>query len=770
MANKNDYFNYKDMINDKYLIDYINRTRTIAKENDKINCIYPERHKKGTDNNPSMSYDKKAGKYHCFSCDSMANIYDFIKKDNGLTTDTEAFNVLQSIYPNIERYNGNNDDLVQNRTLTPVQVIDNVEINTDYDFTNFINENSKKVIDSQKYIKDADTENPTIDAKYMVASFVYKNCISRGLTKETIKKSKIAVADNGFNDVVADYKELESKSPKQDQYKIIIPMLDSQGNCNSFIAEIINRNKTDRYNPKYLKPSTTGGLVIPLYNEYYLKTDTPTTIFITEGVYDALSIEQLGYNAIALLGIGNARLEALLKHYKPNANIVLMLDTDKAGRDTTKSILSMLDTLSMQSIKYIDSIDLLKNHKSIADCKDPNEMLLKDSKELKSLLKECFNIVNIDEDKDRLDNANISNNLDYFRTIEEQPKARLISTGFTGLNKNLKGGLRTGLYVLGAVSSLGKTAFLIQMADQIAKQGIPVLYFSLEMDKKELMARSIARTTYMQVAEQEDDKGQPIASDTFDVLDNYRYNEYSKDKKQTIEVSINVYENIAKHLYIFSGRYKDKNSDKPRRININDIEKIIKDFKKYNNTTPVIFLDYMQILAPIDPRATDKQNMDDIVDRLKQISIDYDTPVIAISSYNRDNYYEPANVSAFKESGAIEYGADYILALQYEGIDHIYYGTRTNSKGNKVPLYNSDNERRRAVYDLIEDYKLQSKKGELIPIELKLLKARNSSLFKMLFNLKARYGYFKEDSFIDDFKEWKTKKQNKDNIAEPLNR
>ena len=753
MTNKNDYFNYKDMINDKYLLDYVYKTKGIKKDKENISCIYPERHKKGTDNKPSMSYDKKAGKYHCFSCDSMANIYDFIKKDNGLTTDTEAFNVLQSMYPNIERFNGNNDDLVQNRTLTPVQVIDNVEINTDYDFTNFINENSKKVIDSDKHITDKG-----IDAKYMVGNFILKYLLSRGLTKETIKKSKIAVADNGFNDVVADYKELESKSPKQDQYKIIIPMLDSQGNCNSFIAEIINRNKTDKYNPKYLKPSTAGGLTIPYYNEYYLKTNKPTTIFITEGIYDALSIEQLGYNAIALLGIGNGRLESLLKHYKPNANIVLMLDNDDAGKQATKSILSMLDTLSMQNIQRIDGIDLLKNHKNIAECNDINDMLLKDSKELKSFLKECYNIVNIDEDRDRIENANISNNLDYFRTIEEQPKARLVSTGFTGLNKNLKGGLRTGLYVLGAVSSLGKTAFLVQMADQIAKQGIPVLYFSLEMDKKELMARSIARTTYTQVADQEDDKGQPIASDTFDVLDNYRYNEYSKDKKQTIEVSINVYENTAKHLYIISGRYKDKNSDKPRRINIDDVEKIIKDFIKYNDTTPVIFLDYMQILAPIDPRATDKQNMDDIVDRLKQISTDYDTPVIAISSYNRDNYYEPANVSAFKESGAIEYGADYILALQYQGIDNIYYGTRVNSKGNEVPLYSSDNERKRAVYDLIENYKLKSKQGELIPIELKLLKVRNSSKFNMLFEFKAKYGYFKEDSFINDFKEHRKNK------------
>ena len=315
----------------------------------------------------------------------------------------------------------------------------------------------------------------------------------------------------------------------------------------------------------------------------------------------------------------------------------------------------------------------------------------------------------------------------------------MVSTGFIELDKNFKGGLRTSFYVLGAVSNLGKTAFLLQLADQIAKNGTSVLYFSLEMDKKELMARSIARTTYIQVGDKTDKKGYPIASDTFDILDNTRYELYDKDKKDVIQTSINIYDNTAKNMYIVSGRYKTK--DVARRMTIDDIEKIVKDFIKYKDTTPVIFIDYMQIIAPVDPRATDKQNMDEVVDRLKQISIDYDTPVIAISSYNRDNYYEPANVSAFKESGSIEYGADYVLALQYEGIDSIYYDKDKNK-------YKSDIDKKRAIYEMIEQYNKDSKEnGTPIPIQLKLLKVRNCSKFNMVFSFKARYGYFKEDIY-----------------------
>jgi replicative DNA helicase len=404
-------------------------------------------------------------------------------------------------------------------------------------------------------------------------------------------------------------------------------------------------------------------------------------------------------------------------------------------------MLDMLHTLNMQNIKYIDSMDILDKYSNISKCKDANDMLLKNSKELKEFLAENYKIINANEDTDRIDNANISNLLDYFRTIEQQPLAKMVSTGFKELDNNFKGGLRTGFYVLGAVSNLGKTAFMLQLADQIARQGQPVLYFSLEMDKKELTARSIARTTYIQVGDKEDKKGYPIASTTFDILDNGKYDLYDKDKKDVIQISINIYDNTAKNMFIVSGRYKTK--DISRRMTIDDIEKIAKDFIQYKEITPVIFIDYMQIIAPVDTKATDKQNMDEIVDRLKQISIDLDTPVIAISSYNRDNYNEPANVSAFKESGSIEYGADYILALQYKGIDEIYYDNAKNK---------SEVQKKREIYELIENLKLKSNQGEPIPIEFKMLKSRNSGKFNMVFKFKAKYGYFKEENINADVK------------------
>ena len=83
---------------------------------------------------------------------------------------------------------------------------------------------------------------------------------------------------------------------------------------------------------------------------------------------------------------------------------------------------------------------------------------------------------------------------------------------------------------------------------------------------------------------------------------------------------------------------------------------------------PVVVIDYLQILAPHNDRATDKQNTDKAVMELKRISRDYKTAVIGISSLNRQSYDEPISMKAFKESGAVEYSSDVLIGLQLEGV------------------------------------------------------------------------------------------------------
>lgn len=79
----------------------------------------------------------------------------------------------------------------------------------------------------------------------------------------------------------------------------------------------------------------------------------------------------------------------------------------------------------------------------------------------------------------------------------------------------------------------------------------------------------------------------------------------------------------------------------------------------------------MQILAPYNEIASDKQNKDNAVLELKRISRYYKTPLIALSSFNRDNYNSAASMTAFKESGVIEYSSDVLIALQPQGMKEL---------------------------------------------------------------------------------------------------
>ena len=79
-------------------------------------------------------------------------------------------------------------------------------------------------------------------------------------------------------------------------------------------------------------------------------------------------------------------------------------------------------------------------------------------------------------------------------------------------------------------------------------------------------------------------------------------------------------------------------------------------------------VDYLQLLAPVDPRATDKSAVTTSANLLKKIATRHHIPVIMISSFNRQKYGEPASMESFKESGDIEYSTDVLLGLQPEGV------------------------------------------------------------------------------------------------------
>ena len=57
-------------------------------------CLNPDH----PDTNPSMSYDRKRNKVHCFSCGADYDIIDLIKIDYGISNDKDAFSKAYELY------------------------------------------------------------------------------------------------------------------------------------------------------------------------------------------------------------------------------------------------------------------------------------------------------------------------------------------------------------------------------------------------------------------------------------------------------------------------------------------------------------------------------------------------------------------------------------------------------------------------------------------------------------------------------------------------
>jgi replicative DNA helicase len=245
-------------------------------------------------------------------------------------------------------------------------------------------------------------------------------------------------------------------------------------------------------------------------------------------------------------------------------------------------------------------------------------------------------------------NLNQQATTEFLDDIQSNRTFKPISTGLPELDRMLDSGLHEGLYVLGAVPGVGKTSLCLQIADHIAEQGQDVLYISFEMSRFELYCRSISRLglfNNMRLTARQIMKGSFIDSKTDLDLYTKTHQDY--------------YSNVAKNMFIVEVGFNSSNAE--------DIREKVENHIELTGKTPVVFVDYLQIITPFDVRATDKQNMDKTITALKQTSRDFKTPVIAISSLKRAAYKDRITYDSFKESGAVEYSSDVLIGLQPAG-------------------------------------------------------------------------------------------------------
>ena len=305
-------------------------------------------------------------------------------------------------------------------------------------------------------------------------------------------------------------------------------------------------------------------------------------------------------------------------------------------------------------------------------------------------------------------------------------------TGFFTLDSELDGGLHgSQLICIGAVSSLGKTSFVLQAATQLAEQGKDVLIFSLEMSRDELNAKTVSRYSHIITEEAERDgsilEGVKTKFTTHEVLKGDVKSD-NADSLYFFQKAIDKAKAIADHTYIYVG-----NND----VSVDKVAQIVKLHHAATGRKPAVILDYLQILTPnedaVKNRYDVRRSTNDDITKLKVLAREFDIPVIAISAFNRASYTDPVSMSSFRESSGIEYSADVLIGLQYKDMEYF-----TESNGSRA----TDAAHNARVLRLFEKMQTIAAGGGSQPIELKLLKNRNGARGTLVFDFTPKYNYF----------------------------
>ncbi len=232
---------------------------------------------------------------------------------------------------------------------------------------------------------------------------------------------------------------------------------------------------------------------------------------------------------------------------------------------------------------------------------------------------------------------------------------RGVPSGFTALDRITAGWQKSDLIVLAARPGMGKTAFVLSMARNIAVDfKKPVAFFSLEMASVQLVTRLISSESQLPADKLK--KGN---------LENFEWEQLNAKIGGLVEAPLYIDDTPA--LSIFELRAKCR-----RLVAQHKIELII--------------IDYIQLMSSGgDGKGNREQEISAISRSLKSLAKELNVPIITLSQLNRSVETRSGSkrpmLSDLRESGAIEQDADMVLFIyrpEYYKIDQDEEGNSTH--------------------------------------------------------------------------------------------
>ena len=241
------------------------------------------------------------------------------------------------------------------------------------------------------------------------------------------------------------------------------------------------------------------------------------------------------------------------------------------------------------------------------------------------------------------------------RMIEEASKKpdgfSGVPTGFTQLDRMTLGWQPSDLIIIAARPSMGKTAFVLSMARNMAIDfQRPTAFFSLEMSSQQLMLRLLVAESGLESRDLRNGK-----------LSQEQWQHLEKSIKPLSDAQLFIDDTPALSIYEFRS--------KARRL-------------KAQSNIELIVIDYLQLMTGTpETRGNREQEVASISRSLKAIAKELDIPIIALSQLNRSVESRGGDkrpqLSDLRESGAIEQDADLVAFIHRPE----YYGLTEDAQG-----------------------------------------------------------------------------------------
>lgn len=224
-----------------------------------------------------------------------------------------------------------------------------------------------------------------------------------------------------------------------------------------------------------------------------------------------------------------------------------------------------------------------------------------------------------------------------------------LATGFIDLDYKTAGLQPSDFILIGARPSMGKTALVLNLAENVAiKQRIPTVIFSLEMSKEQLINRMFSLESKVDAQ-------------------NIRSGNLNDNEWERVIESAGI---IGTSSLII---------DDTPGISITELRSKCRKYKLEHNLGLVI-IDYLQLMTGSGRTESRQQEISEISRSLKALAREINAPVIALSQVNRACESRPDHrpiMSDLRESGSIEQDADVIMFLYRDE----YYNKDSENKG-----------------------------------------------------------------------------------------